>query len=366
MLKFLVLIILCSSFSVMGKTYLSEGQKFEFQELTRRGDSIWGIDFLPGKRILFTERAGKMLILDETSKKVSEVSGLPKVYSVGQGGLLDVRVHPNFEKNNLIFFTYSDPIEDKATTSLASAELKNGKLENLKKLFSAYKPNDNDIHFGSRIEFDGKGHIFITVGDRDERQRAQDLGYHQGKVLRLNEDGSVPKDNPYSNVAGARPEIYSYGHRSPQGLVRHPETGVLFEAEMGPRGGDEINIIEASKNYGWPVITFGKEYWGPSIGEGTAKPGMEQPIAHWVPSISPSGISFYSGNIFPKWKGNLFLANLSGQHLRRLVLDGNKVLKQEELLKDLDYRFRMVRERNDGHLYITTDDGRIGRLVPSK
>jgi glucose/arabinose dehydrogenase len=240
--------------------------------------------------------------------------------------------------------------------------LKGNVLTNYKKLFSGHAPNDNDIHYGSRIEFDLKGHLFLSMGERDERNKSQDLTYHQGKVLRFNMDGTVPQDNPFVKVAGNKPEIWSYGHRNPQGLTRHPVTGELWEGEMGPRGGDEINLVQPGKNYGWPVITYGKEYWGPKIGA-TAKVGMEQPLVYWVPSISPSAISFYSGDKIPEWKNNLFVATLSGTHVRRLVIDGHKVGKQEELFAELDYRWRNVRTGPDGFLYLSTDEGRIGRIV---
>jgi glucose/arabinose dehydrogenase len=232
----------------------------------------------------------------------------------------------------------------------------------VKKLFTAWKPNENDHHYGSRIEFDGKGHIFFTVGDRGKQDMAQDIGYHQGKVLRINEDGSVPKDNPFEGAPGAKPEIWSYGHRNPQGLVMKPGTDELWEGEFGPRGGDEINFIERKKNYGWPVATYGREYHGPKIADGT-KAGTEQPLKYWVPSVSFSAITFYSGSTMPAWKDNLFLACLGEEHLRRLVLNGKKVVKEEELLGDLDWRFRNIRTGPEGNLWFSTDEGKIGKLI---
>lgn len=364
MLKFILILTLASSaFAAKEKTYISENQKISNEIIFQRSDVIWGFDFLSDERIIFTERGGKMGLFDPKTKKVTEITGVPAVYAFGQGGLLDVRVHP---KNGLIYFTYSEPLKDKSTTAFATGKLVGDKLTEVKKLFSGERPNDNDIHYGSRIEFDGNGHVFVTMGDRDERHHAQQLKFHQGKVLRFNEDGSVPKDNPFVSQKEARPEIWSYGHRNPQGLVRDPETGDLWEAEFGPRGGDEVNLVLPGKNYGWPVITFGKEYWGPKIGEGTQKSGMESPVVHWVPSISPSAITYYQGEAFPKWKGNLFLATLSSTHIHRLVMDGKKVVKQEEILTDLDYRFRNIRPNKDGFLYYSTDEGKMGRLVPLK
>jgi aldose sugar dehydrogenase len=345
--------------------YEAGGHSFRIEALAEREDVVWGFDFLPDGRILFTERGGAMGALDPKSGAVTAIQGVPKVWARGQGGLLDVRVAPGKGRTPRIYFAYSEPVgPETATTALASATLSGAELTQLRKLFSAHEPNSNTIHFGSRIELDGKGHLFLSVGDRDNRERAQDLAYHQGKILRLNEDGSVPKDNPFARRSGAKPEIWSYGHRSPQGLSRHPVTGELWMAEMGPRGGDELNLVKAGANYGWPVATYGREYSGPVIGV-KEKEGVEPPVAHWVPSISPSGMAIYHGDAFPKWKGSAFLANLSGMHLRRIALGGRKVVAQEEMLKDLSQRFRQVRQGPDGYLYFSTDGGLIARLVPA-
>ncbi|HXH76217.1 MAG TPA: PQQ-dependent sugar dehydrogenase [Bacteriovoracaceae bacterium] len=345
--------------------YTSEGQKFAFEEVLKRKEVIWGLDFLPGKQFIFTERSGKMFLYDESTKKVTEVTGVPKVYAVGQGGLLDVKVHPDFAKNNLIFISYSEPVgKESSTTAVGKAVLKGSKLSGFKKIFTAHKPSDNDLHYGSRIAFDKAGHIFISVGERYRKDHAQDLSMHSGKIIRIKEDGSVPTDNPFVGKKGVLPEIYSYGHRNPQGLVIHPDSGEIWEAEMGPQGGDEVNLIKPGKNYGWPVITYGREYTGPKIGEGTHKEGMEQPIVYYVPSISPSGMAFYKGAAFPAWNGNLFLANLSGQHLRRIIIDKEKAGKEEVLLRDHGLRFRHVVVGPEGNLYVTTDNGIIGRIKP--
>jgi glucose/arabinose dehydrogenase len=338
---------------------LTHAANVKVENLVSQNDVIWGFDFIDNDKIVFTRRDGKLFTYDMKNKKAEEVTGVPKVYQAGQAGLLDVRVH-----KGSIYFTYSEPVKDRSTTALGMAKLEGNKLVGFKKLFSAHRPNDNDIHYGSRIAFDGKGHLFITVGDRDERHHAQKLEFHQGKVLRFNEDGSVPKDNPYVNDKEAKPEIWSLGHRSPQGLAFRPGTDELWEAEMGPKGGDEINLIKPKANYGWPVVTYGREYWGPKIGEGTTKEGMTNPIAHWVPSISPSALDFYSGDKIPEWKGNAFLANLSGTHLRRIVLEGQKVVKEEKLFEDLGYRFRNLRTGPDGYLYFSTDEGKLGRILP--
>lgn len=354
--------ILFSILMVSAKTYESEGQKFTVENLVSQEDVIWGFDFLPEDRIIFTERSGKMYLYHLKTKKTSALSGVPKVHAAGQGGLLDVRVDPKFKENNRIYFAYSEPVgPDKSTTAVGVAELKDDKLQNVKKIFSADYPVDEDIHYGSRIEFDEKSNLFVSVGERGQRERSLELNNHIGKIMRIKPDGSAAEGNPFAGVKNAKPEIYTIGHRSPQGMMRDPKTGNLWEAEMGPRGGDELNLIKAGENYGWSKVTKGKEYWGPSIGV-PKKEGVVEPIATWTPSISPSGMSFYYGDKFPKWNGNIFLANLSGEHLRRLVLDGEKVVKQEELLRDLDYRFRAVRQGPDGLLYFSTDDGKISRL----
>ncbi len=349
--------------AVAQKIYESAGQKFTYQTLVKRDDVIWGFDFLSDGKIIFTERSGKMNIFDPTTKQVRSVSGVPAVWVEGQGGLLDVRVHPS--RKSEIYFTYSTAEGKGGTTAVGRATLQGDKLANFKQLFKAFSESKNGEHFGSRIEFSKEGQIFFTVGDRNERKRVQDLKFHMGKVMRINEDGSIPKDNPFINTKDAKPEIWALGIRSPQGLAINPATGDLWEAEMGPRGGDEVNIIQKGKNYGWPDATHGREYWGPTIGE-KEKKGTEQPVVYWAPSISPSAMNFYTGDAFPEWKNNAFLANLSGMHVRRLVIKDNKVVEQEELLKDLSTRFRNVRTGPDGSLYLSTDDGQISRLVRSK
>jgi len=340
---------------------------FDYEVVIDRDDVIWGLDFLPDGRVLFSERGGTLSILDPKTKALQKVANVPAVANRKQGGLLDVKVHPDFAKNATVFISYSEPKgDDDTTTSVISATLKNNSLENIKKIFSAKDIADTGMHFGSRIVFDGKGHVFISVGERNERDRAQDLKRHTGKIIRLNEDGSVPADNPFVGKKDALPEIWSYGHRNPQGLAYDSEKERLWEAEMGPRGGDEVNLVKKGANYGWPVITYGREYYGPKIGT-THKEGMEQPAVYWVPSISPSGLALYTGDKFPQWKGNLFLACLSGRELRRVVVnDAGKVTHQESLLKDKNTRFRAVRTGLDGNLWVTTDDGVIAKITPSK
>lgn len=348
------------------KTYSSQFHSFKLEKLVEQNDVIWGFDFLPDGRIIFTEREGKIGLFDPTSKKITEIKNVPAVWAHGQGGMLDLRVHPNFSANKLVFITYSKKINQEATTALASAQLEGTEFKNLKDLFIAKALSPNEVHFGSRIEFASDQSLYISVGERDTRNKAQELSNHHGKILHLTVDGKPAPTNPWLRDQKILPEIISYGHRNPQGLAYNKKTHQLFEAEFGPQGGDEINIIKPKANYGWPVITYGREYWGPKIGEGFEKKGMEQPIVKWVPSISPSALTFYEGHQFPSWKDNLFLATLSGSHLRRLMLSGDKVVAQEELLMDLGWRFRNVRTGPDGDLYFSTDEGLLVRMLPAK
>ena len=367
-MKIITFILLFLSFSIQNsyasKEYVTDGQKYTIETLFQGKDVIWGFDFLKNSNnIIFSEREGKLKILNLTTKKVVEVAGAPKVFTESQGGLLDVLVD---SKSEWIYLTYSEPTQNGATTSLYRAKLSSSsdhmKLEG-SRLFQAKAFARGGIHFGSRVVLDGKGYIYLSVGERNDRDKAQDLSTHQGKILRLNLDGSIPKDNPFINTPKALGEIWSYGHRNPQGLVITSK-GDLLNAEFGPRGGDEVNLVLKGENYGWPLVTYGAEYYGPSIGV-TSKPGMKQPLFYWVPSISPSGIMEYTGEAFPKFKGNLFLATLSGSHLHRIVVSPTFVMLQEEkLLLDLEERFRHVKMGPDGLIYLSSDSGKLLRLVP--
>ncbi len=333
----------------------------------------WGFDFLPGGGILFSERSGAIKIFNAQAKKVTLIKGVPDVVASGQGGMLDILVHPNFKNNKTFFFSYSKKIEDKVlkrgayTTVVAKATLnkQNNALASLKDIFIARPLSTNTHHYGSRIVMDKKGHLFISVGDRGNRHKSQSLKTHMGKIVRIYQDGGVPKDNPFFETKGALKEIWSYGHRNAQGLAFDPVSGDLYEQEHGPRGGDEINKVEKGANYGWPVITYGKEYWGPSIGEGTKKKGMKQPLKYWVPSIAPCGLTFYSGKKFPEWKGSLFSGALRGNHLNRLTLKKGQIVSEERLLNELGFRVRNVKEGPTGFLYFSVDQGKILRIVPN-
>jgi glucose/arabinose dehydrogenase len=331
---------------------------YDVQILARRSDVVWGFDFLPDGRVIFTERGGRLGIFDPKTKEVSDVDGAPAVWAHGQGGLLDVRVHPDFAKNHWVYLTWSQPVEGGAATALGRGRLEGAKLAGFERLFLSNGGGGNGEHFGSRVVFDGP-HLYISLGERGHRDLAQDLKRHNGKILRLTHDGKPDG----ANIPGALPEIWSWGHRNPQGLALRPGTKELWSDEFGPRGGDELNLVKRGVNYGWPVITYGREYYGPKIGT-TAKDGMEQPVAYWVPSISPSAMAFYDGADFPRWRGSVFLACLSGQQLRRVVLKGDAAVAQETLFADRGWRFRNVRQGPDGLLYFSTDEGLLARIAP--
>jgi glucose/arabinose dehydrogenase len=331
----------------------------------------WGMAFLPDGQVLVSERPGRVRIVGKDGKLSDPVRGVPAVVAGGQGGLLDVALDPSFASNRLVYLSYSEPRGDGLNaTGVARGKLvtdgSSPQLDDVKVIFRQMPAASGSAHFGSRLAFARDGNLFITTGDRYHgKAKAQDLGTHFGRVIRIRPDGSVPPDNPFVNRSGALPETWSYGHRNPQSAAIHPETGKLWTVEHAARGGDEINVPEAGKNYGWPVINYGRDYSGLKIGESTHKAGMEQPIYDWDPSIAPSGMAFYTGSLFPEWKGNLFVGALAGRALHRLVLKGESIVGEEALLKGLD-RIRDVRNGPDGALWLLTDSpqGRILRLVP--
>ena len=325
---------------------------------SKSNNVVWSFDFLSEKKMILTERGGDLILFNLLTREKTILLS-PKYTAAGQGGLLDVH-HRKINNQDVIYLTFSEEFQGTLTTSLARGVLRNKQIYNMVTLFRAKVKGDSGRHFGSRLAFK-KNHIFLTIGDRGQRDLAQDLTFHNGKILRLTLDGKSSPGNPFFRSNQALSEIWSYGHRNPQGIDFDPLTGQLFSVEFGPRGGDELNLIERGKNYGWPIITYGREYYGPRIGT-THKKGMEQPIIHWSPSISPSGMVFYRGDRIPEWKNNLFLANLSSQHLRRLVMQNGKVLHQEVLFEDMRERFRHVRNGPDGFLYVSTDSGKIFKV----
>ncbi|HCK89801.1 MAG TPA: hypothetical protein DHW54_01365, partial [Gemmatimonadetes bacterium] len=332
----------------------------------------------PGGDILVTEKAGRLRIVREGRLLPDAVPGVPEVLAQGQGGLMDVQPHPDFATNRLIYITYSKPYTDLegARTVLIRGTFQNDALTNIDELFSAQAVGRG--HYGSRIAFDGNGYVFITAGDRQAPSRgdlyahpSQDLSNHHGVVVRLHEDGRIPADNPFVGTAGALGEIWSYGHRNPQGLAFHPVTGDLWANEHGPQGGDELNVVLPGRNYGWPVIGYGVNYGsGTTIHEGTRKEGMESPKHFWVPSIATSGLMIYTGDQFPEWRGNMFVGGLGGEQLARLTIDGQTVLNEETLFQRMG-RVRDVRQGPDGYIYLAIDDRRGGatgivRLEPAE
>lgn len=327
-------------------------------------ENVWGMAFLPDGSMLVNERAGRMRIVTADGKIGKPLTGLPEIVAQGQGGLLDVVTAPDFATSKKIYFSYSEPGKGGNSTAVSSATLNGNALENVTRIFSQQPKVNSNNHFGSRLVWAPDGTLFITLGDRySEKDKAQTLDNHQGKVVRINADGSVPKDNPFVKTPGALPEIWSFGHRNMQGAAINPITKELWTGEHGPQGGDELNIDRAAKNYGWPVITYGENYGGGKIGEGTHKEGMEQPTYKWVPSIATAGFIFYTGDKFPQWKNNILLASLREQTLVRLVLDGDKIVKEERMLqKEIGQRLRSIVQGPDGLIYLATDEGK-GKIL---
>lgn len=331
----------------------------------------WGMEFLPNGDILVTEKRKKQLRLIKNGKlNPTPITGLPKnIDAGGQGGLLDVTPHPNFKDNNLIYISYSGIGKGGKGTEVARGKLSDNKLTDLKVIFKVSPKTGGSHHYGSRLQFAKDGTLFITTGDRySYLNESQNPENHLGTVIRINDDGSIPKDNPFVNHPKYKPEIYSYGHRNAQGLTLNPKDGTIWLHEHGPRGGDELNKLDKpGANYGWPKVTYGIDYSGAIISNKTKAPGIIPPVIFWKPSIAPSGMAFYQGDKFPKWKNNLFVGALAGAHLRRIVLEGDKVIKQEVLLKHTA-RFRDVKLGPDGYIYLLTDDrdGQILRLEPVK
>jgi glucose/arabinose dehydrogenase len=339
-------------------------------ETVARGlEHPWALAFLPDGRMLVTERPGRLRIVERDGRVSGPLAGVPQVLARGQGGLLDIALDPRFPDNHVVYLSYAEPGEGgTAGTAVARGRLGDGGLEEVRAIYRQQPKVAGGNHFGSRLVFARDGTLFVTQGDRfGYREAAQDLSSGLGKIVRITPDGSVPPDNPFVGRAGARPEIWSYGHRNVQSAALHPETGQLWTVEHGARGGDELNHPEAGKNYGWPVITYGVDYSGAKIGEGTARPGMEQPVYYWDPVIAPSGMAFYTGDAFPDWKSSILVGSLQPGLLVRLVLDGGRVAREERYLPGGRERIRDVRQGPDGLLYLLTDsrDGRVLRVMPA-
>ena len=329
----------------------------------------WGLTALPDGRLLITEKDGKLRIVTTAGQIGEPITGLPAVVKGGQGGLLGVTLDPDFAGNRMVYWVFSEAAQGGNLTAAAKGKLSADErsIENATVIFRATPAHNNNMHYGGRILVSREGHVFISTGERSDivtRPLAQSLNAYLGKVVRITKDGQPVQGNPFIGRNDARPEIYSWGHRNPQGLAFHPETGDLWESEMGPRGGDEVNRIEAGKNYGWPTIGYGLEYSGQKVGGGiTQQSGMEQPVYYWDPVLSPSGMTFYSGDAIPEWKNNLFVTGLNSNHIARLVIQNNRVVGEERLLTNLGQRFRDVTMGRDGALYAVTDEGRLYRIA---
>ncbi len=324
----------------------------------------WGMVFLPDGSMLITEKSGEIIHFKDGEK--INLSNVPAVYNRGQGGLLDIELHPNYEENGWIYLSYSseEGTDKGGHTAISRAKLDGNTLTNLEVLYKAGPNTTKGQHFGSRLEFDDDGFLYFSIGERGERDvNPQDKTRDGGKIYRINDDGSIPQDNPFVNETGAKGAIYTYGNRNPQGMLKHPETGAIWIHEHGPRGGDEINIIKKGANYGWPVITYGINYSGTPITDKTEMEGMEQPIHYWVPSIAPSGMTFITSDVYPDWKGDLLVGSLSFQYLERLELEGEKVTYREKLLENIG-RVRNVRQGPDGYIYVAVEGKGIYKLVP--
>jgi glucose/arabinose dehydrogenase len=351
-------------------SFESSAGQLEVQTFASGLVNPWALAFLPDGRMLVTERPGRIRIVSVEGQLSPPLKNVPEVFASGQGGLLDIITDKAFAQNRIIFFCYAERTSGGARTAVARAKLNDGsgKLDELKVIFRQEGPPSSANHHGCRIAQANDGNLFVTLGEHySHRDEAQNLGNHLGKLIRITPDGAAPPDNPFVGRDGARPEIWSYGHRNEQGLAIHPTTGELWEIEHGPRGGDEVNVIAKGKNYGWPVIGFGIDYSGAKIHESTTKDGMEQPVKYWVPSIAPSGAAFYTGKLFPKWNGSLFTGALSGRMLVRLTINGHAVTGEERLLPNLHERIRDVRQGPDGALWLLTDNsaGRILRVTPA-
>lgn len=362
-----------------GQTRVAEqklGVAFETVKVASGLDSPWGLAFLPTGELLVTEKPGRLRIVAKDGKLSPAVTGLPAVDNRDQGGLLGLAIDPQYASNNLIYWSYAEPQPDGSNnTAVARGKLVLGdapKVEQVQVIFHQAPTLKSTLHYGSRLVFDRSGNLFITLGERsviEGRVQSQQLNSLLGKIVRIQPDGKIPADNPFVGRADARPEIWSFGHRNAQGATLNPDTGELWTVEHGPRGGDELNRPLKGRDYGWPTITYGIEYSGATIGGGiTSKPGMEQPIYYWDPIIAPSGMTFYTGDLFPAWKKSLFIGALGGKHLARLTIDGDKVTGEERLLEDMKERIRDVIQGPDGALYICTDnkEGQILKLVPKK
>lgn len=346
---------------------ISQDQKFRLDTIVEGLDIPWGLEFLPNGDLLIAERKGELFRFT-SDNKLEKIQGLPPIKAKGQGGLMDLELHPDYAQNGWLYFAYTSPNENDDgifNTAIGRARLSGNQLVDQQRIFKAMPETSRQYHFGCKLEFDKEGYLYFSVGDRGNRDRhPQTLDNDCGKIHRIYDDGRIPQDNPFAGQDGAQPSIYSFGHRNPQGVCMHPETGRIWTDEHGPKGGDEINLIAPGKNYGWPVISFGINYNGTTFTNDTAKAGMEQPITYWVPSIAPCGMTFVKGDRYPNWKNNILTGSLRFEYLHRVVLEGDKVVHQEKLLEGIG-RVRNVEMSPDGFIYVAIEKpGKIFKLIP--
>lgn len=356
------LFLLSCSLDAKDKKILEPNPNINTEKIVEVKGIPWGLEFISPEEFIVTLKEGKIFTYNIKTKNLKAVKGGPLSSVHGQGGLLDIMLHPDFKTNFLVFFSYTKKMDDLYTTAIATGELRNNEITKIKDIFVANNPNKNHIHFGSRIVHDGNGHLFFTVGDRGERKLAQSLQADQGKVHRIYLDGSIPKDNPFFNQEKVQKTIWSFGHRNPQGLVYDFKNKILYEQEHGPRGGDEINIVVKGKNYGWPEVTFGREYHGPRISKFTTKKGYQDPIYQFTPSIAPSGLELYTGDKFPDLKGTLLSGALAYTHFNVLHIKDLKNMTETRYFENLKERVRDIKQSPTGDLYFSTDSGKIYRL----
>lgn len=373
---FCLFLVICSMQMTFGqsKSFESAQHNFDVTVIIDNLRSPWGMAFLPDGNLLVTERPGKLRFVQNWKLVDKEITGLPEIREIGQGGLLGIALHPDFENNQWVYLSYAGKEGSYYGTEVLRGRLQGMSLVNVETIFKALPKRRGSVHFGSRLVFATDGTLYISLGDRGARpsqgrkQPAQKLNSHLGSLIRINDDGTIPNDNPFIRTANAKPEIYTYGNRNMQGMAIHPETKEIWTHEHGPQGGDEVNIMRPGVNYGWPVITYGVNYgFGTKIGEGTHKKGMEQPVHKWVPSIAPSGMMFYSGDKFPEWKGDLFVGSLKFSLLARLELNGNKIVDEERLLASEYGRIRDIIQGPNDYIYLLTDatNGKLLRITPT-
>lgn len=366
-----VLLLLLVATNTLAADFATEKANVRVVPVAQGLEHPWGLAFLPDGRMLVTERPGRLRVVEKDGSLSPPIAGVPNVFAQNQGGLLDVALDPEYSTNGWIYFSYAEPRGGATNaTTVARAKLGSAALEGLEVIFRQQPAVESRSHFGGRLAFGRDGRLFITLGERSAKhfiERAQALDDHFGKIVQIERDGRVPADNPFVGRDGVQPEIWSYGHRNPQGAAIHPLTGELWSSEHGPQGGDELNVIRPGRNYGWPVITYGVAYSGEPIGEGTHKPGMEQPIHYWVPSIGTCGLAFYTSERIPGWKGSVFVGGLVEKVLARIELDGERVRHEERLFAELKERIRDVRQGPDGYLYLLTDSpqGQLLRVEPA-